>query len=132
VSKPTVVIDTNVLVAAGFNSQSSSARIVSRISMGDLLLVWNRGTRGESRAVLEQIPPLSWEPFADLFQEGGRYTGEIDTERVGYVSDPADRTFAALAKACDAALITNDDDLLANRDQADICIVTPDEFLERE
>jgi len=131
-SKPTVVLDTNVFVAAGFNSQSSSARVISRVRRGHLVLVWNEATHEESRAVVERIPPLSWEPFADLFQVDGRYTGEIELERVGYVPDPADRKFAALAEACDAALITNDDDLLANRDQTDVYIVTPDEFFERE
>ena len=130
-SKPAVVLDTNVFVAAGFNPKSGSAQIIDEIRSADLKLVWNEATRRESKAVVEQIPPLAWQAFADLFREEGRYRGIIDPEAMSYVPDPADRKFAALAKACDAALITNDDDLLIHRDQADVFIVRPDEFFER-
>ena len=126
-----VVLDTNVFVAAGFNRESSSARLVEEIRRGHLRLVWNEATRGESRSVVEQIPPLSWDPFSDLFREEGRYDAGIAPEEMDHVPDPADRTFAALASATDAVLITNDDDLLGNRDEAEVCIVSPDEYVER-
>ena len=126
-----VVLDTNVFVAAGFNEKSSSGRLVGEIRRGDLRLVWNEATRRESRSVVEQIPPLSWEPFSDLFDEGGRYEGTLRPEEMDCVSDPADRKFAALARAADAALITNDEDLLANREEADVYILRPGEYFER-
>jgi len=69
--------------------------------------------------------------FVDLFDEGRRHGGTIDPEGISYVPDPADRVFAALAEATGAALITNDEDLLARRDEADATIVTPVEFLGR-
>lgn len=130
-STPSVVVDTNILVAAGFNPQSSSARIIEGIRAGDLEMVWHEATQRESKAVVEQIPPLSWERFVDLFEDEGQYTGTIDPERIGYVPDPADRVFAALAEAVGAALITNDRDLLAHRDEADATIVTPEAFFRR-
>lgn len=126
-----VVLDTNVFVAAGFNAESSSARLIEEVRRGELRLVWNEDTRGETRSVVEQIPPLSWGAFGDLFQEEGRHEASTAPEEIDYVPDPADRKFAALARATDAALITNDDDLLANREQADVYIVTPGEYFRR-
>lgn len=129
-SKSAVVLDTNVFVAAGFNPESSSATIIDEVSKGDLNLVWNETTRRESRTIVEQIPPLAWEEFTDLFREDGRCATSIDPEAVDYIPHSADRKFAALAKAAGATLISNDEDLLGNRHQADICIVAPDEFIE--
>jgi putative PIN family toxin of toxin-antitoxin system len=126
-----VVVDTNVFVAAGFNSESSSARLIEEIRRGDLRLVWNDETRRESRSVVEQIPPLSWKPFIDLFRDKNKYEVPTASEKIDYVPDPADRKFAALALAADAALITNDEDLLANRDRANVYIVSPSEYFER-
>lgn len=130
-SKSTVVLDTNVFVAAGFNPQSASARIVDQIRRRELKLVWNEATRRESRAVVEEIPPLDWQAFDGLFREEGRCVEATDSEAIDYVPDPADRKFAALARATGAALISNDEDLLGNRHQADVYIGTPDEFMER-
>jgi putative PIN family toxin of toxin-antitoxin system len=126
-----VVLDTNVFVAAGFNSESSSARLLEEIRKRDLELVWNEATRQETRTVVEKISPLHWDGFVDLFREETRHTEGVDPDEIDYVPDPGDRTFAALAGAADAALITNDDDLLANRREADILIVKPDEYVER-
>ncbi len=67
--------------------------------------------------------------FADLFREDGRYEGTTHPKDAGYVPDPADRKFAALARAADAILITNDEDLLGNRGRADVCILAPDEAM---
>ncbi|MEA3377330.1 MAG: PIN domain-containing protein [Chloroflexota bacterium] len=130
-SKCAVVLDTNVFVAAGFNPHSASARIIEEIRAGRLTLAWNEETRSESEAVVGRIPPLSWDHFVDLFEEDGRCEDTVRPEEMEYVPDPEDRKFAALARAVDAALITNDDDLLGSREQADVCIVAPDEFFER-
>lgn len=131
VSKSVVVLDTNVFVAAGFNPDSASARIIEEVEAGHLTLVWNEDTRRESKAVVKQIPPLSWSRFAKLFQREGRYEGQTHPEDIDYVPDPDDRKFAALARAVDGALITNDEDLLGSREQADVYIVAPQEFFER-
>lgn len=130
-SQSEVVLDTNILVAAGFNPQSASARIIEEVRAGRLSLMWNEDTRRESRADVEQIPPLSWDRFAGLFGEGGHYAGRVNPETVDHVSDPDDRKFAALAGAMDAALVTTDDDLLGSRERGHVLILTSDEFLER-
>ena len=43
-----VVIDTNVFVAAGFNPQSASARILEGIREARFRLIWNEPTRRET------------------------------------------------------------------------------------
>jgi predicted nucleic acid-binding protein len=123
-----VVLDTNVFVAAGFNPHSASAHILDLVEEGRLLLVWDQPTIREIRAILQQIPPLSWERRAELFPKQHRFTGEVDPQPFSWVPDPDDRKFAALAKAAHAVLVTNDAHLLAHRKQAGITIVTPDEF----
>ncbi len=124
-----VVLDTNVFVAAAFNPRSHAARIVEAVREGRLRLVWNEETRRETRRVLERIPPISWEPFADLFRDEGRHRGAVNPGWFGQVGDPDDRKFGALAYAAGATLITQDDDLLTGRSNVGVPILTPAEFL---
>ena len=126
-----VVLDTNVFVAAGFNRRSASARILEAVRHGDLRLVWDEPTRAETRAVLTRIPPLSWNPVENLFSEEARFDGETCPELWVRIPDPADRKFAALAEAAGAVLVTNDDHLLAGREDLALEILTPSEFAGR-
>lgn len=71
-SNSTVVLDTNVFVAAGFYAQSHSARLIERVRRGQLRMVWTESTRAETRYVLEKIPPLDWDALADLFRDENR------------------------------------------------------------
>jgi predicted nucleic acid-binding protein len=123
-----VVIDTNVFVASGFNPGSASARILKEVDAGRLALVWDEATRAETRAVLERIPRIRWEDAAHLFREEARHAGETDPDAFGYVEDPADRKFAALAAAADAVLITSDDHLLAHAGRLPCRVGTPGAF----
>lgn len=125
-----VVLDTNLFVAAGFNPRSRSARILGEVARGALAMAWNDGTRGEIRAVLSQIPRLSWEQWAGLFLEEHRYRGETHPEQFSRVPDPEDRKFAALAAATGATLVSNDAHLLDARDEYDFPILSPGEFWE--
>ena len=59
-----VVIDTNVFVAAGFNTRSASARILSAVREGRCQLVWNEPTRRETETILRRIPRLDWQRVA--------------------------------------------------------------------
>jgi hypothetical protein len=43
-----VVIDTNVFVAAGFNSKSAAARVFEGVREGRFRLIWNEPTRREN------------------------------------------------------------------------------------
>jgi uncharacterized protein len=124
-----VLLDTNVLVAAGFNRSSSAARIVQAIEDGQLEMVWNDATRREARTILQQIPPLAWDRIERLFNRRGEYKGETPGS-YSFVKDPDDRKYAALASAAGAILITNDDDLLSVRNTLDVAVMTPKEYME--
>lgn len=79
----------------------------------------------------EKDPADSLGDFAHLFRDEYRHDGETDVDAFRHVADPSDRKFAALAAATGATLITQDDHLLGSRDQAEVDIATPREFLER-
>ena len=123
-----VVLDTNILVAAGFNPRSSAARIVEAARRGDLTAVWHASTRAESRLILDKIPPLDWAHFADLFDPTHEHTGPLDTGAFAEVSDPDDRKYAALAAAMNAILVSNDAHLLSIRDALPITVRTSQEL----
>ena len=126
-----LVLDTNVFVGAGFNPHSSSARLVEAIRDGRLRMIWNQATRDETAHILRQIPRLSWDAFAPLFRQADRFPAETHPEQFGYVPDPADRKFAALAHAARVTLVTSDRGLLQASSRAEIPILTPAEFVRR-
>jgi len=128
---PSLVIDSNVFVAAGFNPQSTSARIIDGARRGVWRVVWDRDTRAETRAVLSQIPGVRWSEVVAIFREPDEYTGDTHPERYNIVSDPDDRKFVALADAAGAILVTNDDHLLAVRERLDVPVLAPQEFIGR-
>jgi putative PIN family toxin of toxin-antitoxin system len=129
VLKEKIILDTNVLVAAGFNRSSSAGRIIQAIEDGQIEMVWNEATRREARQVLQQIPPLSWDRIEALFKRRSEFKGETPGS-FPLVHDPDDRKYAALAAASGATLITNDNDLLRVRASLDTGVMTPKEFME--
>jgi uncharacterized protein len=128
-ARTAVILDTNVFVAAGFNSKSHSARLVNAVRTGRLRMVWNDATRRETEHILRQIPRLAWEHIAPLFCDEDRFDGETHPAQFDYVPDPADRKFAALADAAGLPLVTSDTDLLQGRARATVPILTPSEFV---
>lgn len=129
---PSVVLDTNVLVAAGFNPRSASAKIVDAVKRGQVRMVWNDATRREIERILHQIPPLRAHDVAQLFRPEDRFAAATHPERFADVPDPDDRKFAALAHAAGAILISNDEHLLRHRDRTDLTVLTPGEFWRRQ
>lgn len=127
----TVVLDTNVLVAAGFNRDSASADILRLARQGELRIVWDQATLDETRQVIGRIPPLQWQQFQDLFKGEHQFTGGCHPEALSVIADPQDRKFAALAQAADALLISSDDHLLGVRDQLPVTVLTPRQFIDR-
>jgi uncharacterized protein len=126
-----VVVDTNVFVAAGFNPESASAKIVEAVKQGQILMVWNGETRREVERILRQIPPLRAHGVSDLFRPGDRYTAATHPERFAHVPDAEDRKFAALAHAAGAIVISNDDHLLRHRGREGLTVLTPGAFWKR-
>jgi uncharacterized protein len=127
-----VVVDTNVFVAAGFNPNSASARLLESIREGRFRLIWNQPTRGETEMILRRIPRLDWRIAADLFRPDGEFTRPVDPAAFAAIADPDDRKFAALAAAANTPLITNDKLVLAQRGRIGIEIATPRDFLARQ
>lgn len=126
-----VVLDTNVLVGAAFNPGSASAEVVGAVRAGRLRMPWTDATREEAERILRAIPPLSWSEMRDLFRDEDRVEEAPDETGLGWIPDPADRKFAALARTAGAALVSSDADLLGDRSLAAFPIVTPGEFRDR-
>lgn len=123
-----IVLDTNVLVAAGFKPHSSAARLVEAVRRGHAIMIWDATTRAESQRIIERIPPLDWLHFADLFDPAHEHTRPLDLAAFTQVPDPDDRKFAALAAATGATLVSNDAHLLTIRDRLSVTIRTPVEL----
>lgn len=126
-----LVIDTNVFVGAGFSPGSHSAAILQRVERGEWVMVWNRRTRSETRAVLTRVPPLSWERVEPLFRPEHEFAGPTYPERYTIVDDPDDREFAALAAATGAVVVSSDEHLLGVREWLDVPVLTPGELMNR-
>lgn len=127
-----VVLDTNVFVAAGFNTRSASAKIVAAVRQGRVRMVWNAATRREGERVMQQIPPLRAHAVSDLFRPADRFTAATHPERFAFIPDPDDRKFAALAHTAGATLISNDSHLLRYKDRLEVSVLTPSEFWKRQ
>jgi predicted nucleic acid-binding protein len=130
--RPAVVLDTNVLVAAGFNPRSVSAKIVNAVKQGELHMVWNDATRREIERIVDRIPPLRGQAVEQLFRPADRFTGPTHPERFAEIPDPDDRKFAALADAAGAVLISNDEHLIGYRERMNPTVLTPSEFWKRQ
>jgi predicted nucleic acid-binding protein len=124
-----LVLDSNVFVAAGFEPRSASARLLEALRQGRCRMVWHRMTRRETERVLRRIPPLDWQRFAPLFRPEWEHPAEFDLTPFGAIDDPDDRKFAALAAATRSVLISQDDHLLARRDELPVRVLKPSEFL---
>jgi uncharacterized protein len=126
-----IVLDTNILVAAGFNKSSRSADLLQLLRQGKLRLVWNQATLNETREVVQKIPPLDWNEITGLYSAETEFTGPTSPNSFQEIADPDDRKFAALAAAAGAVLISNDDHLLSVRDQLSLQVLTPTELFEQ-
>jgi predicted nucleic acid-binding protein len=125
------VLDTNVFVAAGFKRQSSSAQLIDHVLAGHLVMVWNNAVRTEIEHTVKRIPPLASWDLSGLFAPDARLRDDLAEDRFGYVEDPADRKFAALAEEADAPLITTDDHLLRWRDHLPTPVLRPAEWMRQ-
>ena len=124
-----VVIDTNVFVAACFNRESASARVLMEVRDGRIRLVWNEPTRRETEMILHRIPRLAWQSVAGLFRPDAKFSGPTDEKAFGLIGDPGDRKFVALSAAADALLVTNDRGVLAQTTVVCVKALTPRTFL---
>ena len=93
---------------------------------------WSDATRDEVRRILRKIPPLSWDDVRPLFRDDARVEDEPAEDGLGWIPDPADRKFAALARRAGAVLVSSDSDLLGRRERAEgFRVLTPGEAARR-
>ncbi len=124
-----VILDTNILVASGFNSHSHAAQIIEWIRAGTLVLVWHQKTRAECQRVIKQIPPLTWTAFERLFAPENQVRTSLAVGDFQFIPDPDDRKFAALAVITGVPLISNDRHLLECREWLKIRVMRSNEFI---
>lgn len=125
---PCVVLDTNVVVAAGFRPRSASGRVLAAVRAGRLRLAWDDATRAETERIVGRIPPLRGRDALPAWADADRWPGPTDAAAFTHVPDPDDRAFAALAAAAGATLVTMDAHLLAGRGSGAPRIVAPGEL----
>ncbi len=135
--RPSVVLDTNVFVAAGFNHTSASANILAAVRRGQVRMVWNQATRREIEHIIHQIPPLraravAGHAFDELFRADDCFTAATQPSKFAASPDPDDRKFAARAQAAGAILISSDEHLLRHLDHEDLTVLTPGTFWRRQ
>lgn len=124
-SSPRVVLDTNVLVAAGFRPRSASGRLAAAVRQGALVHVWCDATRAEADHLLSTIPPLRGTDAEALFPEAGRFASPLNPGAYPGVPGTLDRTFAALADAAGVPLVTADGPLAAGARAHGLAVLSP-------
>ena len=92
-------------------------------------MIWHQTTRRKTEGVLRRIPLLDWRRLAPLFRPGWEHPAELDLTPFRVIENSDERKFAALAAATQSVLISNDDHLLARRDQLPVRVLKPSEFL---
>lgn len=125
-----VVLDSNVFVAAGFKPRSHSARILQAVAAGRLRLVWNDAVRREILATVNRIPHLRNQGQEKYFQPKGEFRGSVTTKAFDHITDPDDRKFAALAVAAGTVIVSSDRHLLDHRHRREPSVHTPGEFVK--
>jgi putative PIN family toxin of toxin-antitoxin system len=124
-SSSRVVLDTNVLVAAAYNPDSASRRIVEACLKGERAAILSPALRREYDRILARAvrgrPYLArlWELLekAEVVEPG-------ETPRV-VPDDPDDDKLVAVALAAGAVLVTNDAHLLAINGHNGLQVVRP-------
>ena len=124
-----VVLDTNVLVAAAYNPNSASRRLVEACLRGDLTAVLSPALRNEYDFILGRA--VRGQPYRERLQRLLETAAEVvpgATPRV-VPDDPDDDKLVAVALAAEAVLVTNDAHLLAVDGHAGLRVVRPADIL---
>jgi predicted nucleic acid-binding protein len=119
-----VVLDTNVLVAAAYNPQSASRRVVEACPAGGLTPVLSGPLRREYEFILARAARgRAYLERVHQFLDRAEVVERAQTPRV-VPDDPGDDKLVA-ALAAGAALVTNDGHLLALAGREGLEVVRP-------
>src|SRR5262249_19699335 len=103
-----VVLDTNLLVAAAYNSASASRCLVEAGLRGELTAVLSAAVRAEYERIIARA--VRGHPYADRLRQllgQAEVVEPAETPRV-VPDDPEDDKLVAAALAADAVLVTSD------------------------
>jgi putative PIN family toxin of toxin-antitoxin system len=120
-----VVLDTNVLVAAAYNSASASRRVVEACLDGELAAVLSPALRREYEFILARA--ARGRPYLERVHRlvnGAQVVEPAQTPRV-VAGDPEDDKLVSVALAAGAILVTNDAHLLAMAGHEGLKVVRP-------
>jgi putative PIN family toxin of toxin-antitoxin system len=123
-----VVLDTNVLVAAVYNPDSSSRRIVEACLKGEMTPTLSPALRREYEFILSRA--ARGRPYLDRLQallEKAEIVIPEQTPRV-VQDDPGDDKLVAVALAAGAVLVTNDAHLLAVAGHGGLQVIRPSDL----
>lgn len=126
----TVVLDTNVLIAAYWAPESASARVIRACMAGAVRGVYTSQVRREADRMLTQIRVS--EDYVRWLDEFWNSSAEVEPIAVDDVpiDDPDDRKFLEAAAGGDADfIVTNDDHLLSIGYLGRAEILTPGSFV---
>jgi predicted nucleic acid-binding protein len=129
-----IVLDTNIFVAAAFNKKSSAKKIIEWVEEEKFSMLWTKDTKEETKHIISKIPPINWKEFEQLFKSKWEITDEVKNsdldigDNFKVIKDYSDRKFALLAKVAGSPIISNDSDFLDVRDKLDIKVYTSSEF----
>jgi putative PIN family toxin of toxin-antitoxin system len=120
-----VVLDTNVLVAAAYNPNSASRRLVEACLKGELVAVLSPALRREYELILARA--VRGQPYQERLQQLLEKAVVVEPEATPRVvaDDPDDDKLVAVALAAGDVLVTNDAHLLAVDGHEGLKVVRP-------
>lgn len=120
-----VVLDTNVLIAAAYNPDSASRRIVEACLKGERTAILSPALRREYERILTRAARgQSYLSQLQVLLEKAEVVEPAETPRV-VPDDPDDDKLVAVALAAGAVLVTNDAHLLAVVGHQGLQVVRP-------
>jgi putative PIN family toxin of toxin-antitoxin system len=124
-----VVLDTNVLVAAAYNPDSASRRVVEACLRGELTAVLSPALRREYEFILARA--VRRQPYLErlrLLLDSAEVVEPAQTPQV-VLDDPDDDKLVAAALASDAVLVTNDAHLLGVAGHEGLQVLRPPDLM---
>lgn len=127
-----IIVDTNILVAAGYSETSSSRKIILAVVEEKLDMIVSEAILHEYRFILPRaLRRGEFLPRIESALQNARLIVPSTYDGIA-PSDPDDTKFLEAAHSVeDATLVTNDDHLLALRDKTPVRIERPSMFWER-
>ena len=127
-----IIVDTNILVAAGYSETSSSRKIILAVLEEKLEMIVSEAILREYRFILPRA--LRRREFMPQIESAILKARPIVPSIYGGIVplDPDDTKFLEAAHSVgNVTVVTNDDHLLALRDSASVRIERPSVFWER-